>query len=354
VSGIRISEALPRLAKQADRYALLRSVYHTLDDHARGMCWMLAGRLHDSIKYPTMGSVVARLRPEDPELPSFVTVPRLNLIAGIPEVDHSQTAGDLGPAWNPVVPNGVPGNAGFGLPDLDAPTGVNGSRQRRREALLDSTLGSPSAHRITASDLDTAQHRALDLIHSGRVREAFALDQEPQPLRERYGTHGFGQSALLARRLVERGVRFVTVNWPNYYEWDHHGNVQGAIKGLGPILDNALASLIEDLNNRGMLQRTLVICMGEFGRTPKLNKDAGRDHWVNVMSVLMAGGGIRGGQVIGSSTPDGYPDERPVHAQEMVATAYRSLGIDLDAELVTAGGRPFRVLPGVEPIHELL
>jgi uncharacterized protein (DUF1501 family) len=196
--------------------------------------------------------------------------------------------------------------------------------------------------------------RAFDLVRSQKARRAFDLEKEPPALRDQYGRNGFGQSSLLARRLIEAGVRFVTVNWPSYYAWDHHGSIEGGMKSTGNVLDMALSSLLEDLRQRGMLERTLVMVMGEFGRTPRLNKDGGRDHWVNVMSVLMAGAGLRTGQVIGSSTTDGNPDERPVHAKEVVATAYRALGIDLNAEMDTVIGRPIRVLPDTEPVRELL
>jgi hypothetical protein len=357
VPGIRICEHLPRLARHADKYSLLRSVHHNLDDHARGMCWLLAGRLHDSIRYPTMGSVVARLRPGRVDMPSFVTVPRLNLIAGVPEVEHSQTAGDLGAAWDPLVPDGVPGSDGFGIRDLALPGGLGLARFERRVQLLagaDQHAGAQDGVRSPRPGFAAAEARALDLIRSDRVRQAFDLDREPTTLRDRYGRHAFGQTALLARRLVETGVRFITVNWPQYYQWDSHNNNETSARKLLPILDAALGTLFEDLHERGLLERTLVLCMGEFGRTPRFNKDGGRDHWIHVMSVLMGGGLVRGGQVIGSSTQDGYPDARPVHAREVVATAYTALGIDLHAEMRTMDGRPIQVLPGAEPISELL
>jgi len=356
VSGIRVCETFPKLARHADKYALLRSVHHGLDDHARGMCWMLAGRLHDTVNYPTMGSVVARLKPRHPQMPSFVTVPRIFPILGISETDHSQTAGDLGPAWNPVIPDGVPTEKGFGMRDLPLPERVDPGRFARREKLLGGVNREcgPEAQRSARADLGAAYRRAFELINSDRVRQAFDFEKEPASVRDRYGRHAFGQTVLLARRVVEAGARFVTVNWPTYYAWDHHGGIEGGMKSLAPLVDSALSALLEDLQQRGMLQKTLVICMGEFGRTPVLNKDAGRDHWVHVMSVLMAGGGIRGGQVVGSSTNDGYPNERPIHAREMVATAYAALGIDTSAEVQTVIGRPIQVLPGVEPVRELL
>ncbi len=352
VPGIRITELFPRLAQNADKIALARSVYHTLDDHARAPCWLQQGRLHDTIKYPTMGAIVSRLKPGTGGLPSFVTVPRMTLIAGVSEVDHGVTAGDMGAAWNPVIPLGVPGLPGFGVADLALPPAVTASRLGRRIRIREEVerLGGDTA-RSSGGEL---YDRAFGLIQSDRVRSAFDLESEPRKLRDRYGRHGFGQSALLARRLVERGVRFVTVNWPNYYQWDHHTNFVGRMKNDAAPLDDALTSLLEDLTDRGMLKRTLVLCMGEFGRTPTVNKEAGRDHWIHVFSVLLAGGGIRGGQVVGSSTVDGYPDERPIHARDLVGTIYQALGISPDSEIHMADGRPVQVLPNAHPVRELL
>ena len=356
VDGIQVTEIFPRTARHADKYALLRAVYHPLDNHVTATGWMVAGRPHDSLNYPPMGSVVARLRGGRGDMPPFVTLPALRLIDGYNATQHSQTAGDLGPAYNPLVPDGIPGTAGFGVRDLGLPDGIDPTRFDRRMRLLD------QMDRAIARDpadsprrgLSEVYERATDLIRSAAVRAAFDLERESPATRDRYGRNGFGQSVLLARRLVEAGVRFVTVNWPSYFAWDQHGNIESGLRNLGPQLDHALASLFEDLHERGMLERTLVLCMGEFGRTPRINDSAGRDHWVHCMTVLIGGARIRGGQVVGSTKPDGYPDERPVHARDMVATAYRALGIDLEAELPTVVGRPIQVLPGASPVEELL
>jgi len=349
VPGMQVTELFPRIARQAHRFALLRSVYHTLDDHARGMCWLLAGRVHDSIKYPNMGSVVAAVKQRPGDLPAFVTLPRLQLVAGISPTDHAQTAGDLGRAWDPLTPEGVPGGEGFGIPDIQLPAEVSGARFERRVQLLE--RGEAKAE---GAGEEVLRRRALELIRSDKIRSAFSLDSEPDRLRDRYGRHGFGQSTLLARKLVEGGSRFVMVNWPNYYQWDHHTEYAGRMQYQAPVLDYALGTLLEDLSDRGMLENTLVLCMGEFGRTPKVNVHAGRDHWVHVMTVLAAGGGVRGGQVIGSSTSDGgYPHDRPVHARDVVASCYHSLGIDHRSELRTWDGRPFQILPEGEIIPEL-
>ena len=356
VDGIRFTNAFPKIARHADKLAVLRSVYHPLDHHVLAQGWMTAGRVHDTVNYPPMGSVLASLYPGDGTLPPFVTVPRMKLIDGYNETQHFQTAGDLGPAFNPLIPDGMPGEPGFAVRDLGLPDAVDAGRFDRRTRLLarvDPPLRAdgPRSQRL---GLQTVYDRAFDLIHSSRVRQAFDLDQEAAKLRDDYGRNGFGQSALLARRLVERGVRYVTVNWPSYYAWDHHGSVEGGIKSTGGTLDSALSALLQDLTDRGLLERTLVLVMGEFGRTPKLNKDAGRDHWVGVMSVLMAGARIRGGQVYGSSTNDGYPDEKPLHARDMVATAYAAMGINTELSLETMIGRPINILPESQPVPQLL
>jgi hypothetical protein len=354
VDGMQVTELFPKMARRAHQYSLLRSVYHTLDDHSRGMCWMLAGRVHDSVKYPTMGSVVARVRAASgtaSAMPPFVAVPRMNLVAGLNATEHCQTAGDLGGAWDPVTPDGVPGLEGFGIRDLDLPQGVPPVRFERRARLLS---GGPAEAGSPGGSEDALYRRALSLVRSDQIRNAFDLEGESTSTRDRYGRHGFGQSTLLARRLVENGVGFVTVNWPNYYQWDHHTEFAGRMRYNAPPVDFAVSALLDDLRDRGMLDHTLVLLMGEFGRTPKVNPNAGRDHWVHVMTVLMAGGGIRGGRIVGSSDAQGaYPDERPIHAREMVATAYHALGIDVHAELRTMDGRPIPVLGEAEPVREL-
>lgn len=355
VDGVQFTEVFPRLAQQAHRLAVLRSVYHPLDHHVLAQGWMTAGRVHDTVNYPPMGSVVARVKPGSPLLPSFVTVPRMKLIEGFNETQHFQTAGDLGPSYNPLIPDGIPGEAGFAVRDLSLPGGVDRGRFDRRCHLLagvDRRLAAGASS--PAGGMQAIYERAFDLIHSECVHAAFDLSREPEKLRDGYGRNGFGQATLLARRLVEAGVRFVTVNWPSYYAWDHHGGIEGGMKSTGAWLDQALSSLLDDLSGRGLLETTLVLVMGEFGRTPKLNTSGGRDHWVGVMSVLMAGARVRGGRVVGSSTTDGYPEERPIHARDMVATAYAALGINPEASLDTVLGRPITILPDAEPVREVL
>jgi len=197
-------------------------------------------------------------------------------------------------------------------------------------------------------------------MDSGGVRRALHLGEEPEALRERYGRNHVGQGALLARRLVEHGVRFVTVNWPNRLAWDSHTDLEGQMRThLAPTLDRALSTLLDDLHDRGLLESTMVLAMGEMGRTPKIgNPDFryadGRDHWSAVMSVLMAGGGIRGGQVIGASDPDGaYPTERPIPSYDVVASVYHAFGIAPDDTVEAVGGQPKKVLDQGAPVLEL-
>lgn len=356
VDGIRFTEVFPKVAAHARKLAVLRSVHHPLDHHVLAQGWMTAGRVHDTMNYPPMGSVVAALNRGDGRIPPFVTLPRMKLIDGYNETQHFQTAGDLGAAYNPLIPDGIPGEASFGVRDSRLGGEVDASRFRRREAMLRGVQPADPAPALRSPEpgLRAVYERAIDLLRSPRALEAFDLAAEPDKLREAYGRNGFGQATLVARRLVERGVRFVTVNWPSYYAWDHHGGIQGGMKSTGSWLDGALSSLLEDLDQRGLLSSTVVMVMGEFGRTPRLNTGAGRDHWVHVMSVLLAGGRIRGGQAYGSSTADGYPDDRPLHARDMVATLYAALGIDHERVLDTAIGRPTPILPGGAPVAELL
>ncbi|MGV3722848.1 MAG: DUF1501 domain-containing protein, partial [Actinomycetota bacterium] len=214
VDGVRFTEVFPQVAKHADKLAVLRSVYHPLDNHVLAQGWMTAGRAHDTMNYPPMGSVLARLEPGDGMLPPFVTLPRMKLIEGYNETQHFQTAGDLGAEFNPLIPDGIPGEAGFAVRDL--PPAVSSGRFGRRERLLarvDPPLKGDGL-RSPREGLQAVYRRAFDLIHSTKVRQAFDLEQEPGKLRDAYGRNGFGQAALLSRRLVEAGARFVTVNWP--------------------------------------------------------------------------------------------------------------------------------------------
>lgn len=354
VPGIRISEIFPRMATHADKFALLRSVYYSgVAVHDAGHQVMQTGRLFQAgLEYPHVGSVLGFLKGPKGDIPPHVLLPRpIGNTGG--NMPHGQSAGFLGKANDPFVLNGDPS----GLPAIRA------DQRRNLRDLVDGAVkrfeSSPDA-RLLNSSFD----QAYTLISSSKAREAFDLSREPDAVLDRYGRNRFGLSCLLARRLIEAGVRFVTVNMFetvfNEITWDIHGSapfspIEAYKTLLGPMFDNAYASLLEDLASRGLLDDTLVVSMGEFGRTPKINPAGGRDHWPQCWSVAMAGGGVKGGQVVGASDEIGaYPKDRPIPAAAVSATVMHALGITLDTELPGPQGRPIRVAEhGVEPVMEL-
>ncbi len=358
VSGIRVTEPFPKLARCAHHYALIRSVHHPLADHGRnGHQWMLCGRSAAGVAYPSIAAVISRLRGGKSLLPRHVAVPNLAYFDQVPAVGLAQTGGLLGEEYAPVVPEGTLGSPDLRLPNVTRPAGVTTGRDQRRRTLL-AGAGEPALSGTAPGHaLDRIQEKAFHLIDSGGMRQAFDLTREPERLRDRYGRNPVGASVLLARRLVEQDVRFVTVNWPNYYEWDNHADIEGAIgQHLGPTLDRALSALLDDLHQRGRLESTLVVAMGEMGRTPKMGAEAGiytngRGHWGGVLTVLMAGGGVQGGQVIGASDDQGaYPASHAVSPSDIAASVYHVFGIRPTDSLPVPGGR---VLDQGEPIAAL-
>jgi hypothetical protein len=368
VQGIQISEIFPRMARHADKYALLRSVYYTgVAVHDAGHQVMQTGQLFQAgFEYPHVGSILGYLKGPKGDLPPHVLLPRPigNTGGGMP---HGQTAGFLGKAHDPFVLNADPSDPEFKVPDLLPPDYITAIRADQRRNLRD--LVDDSVRRFESSAdarlLDSSFHQAYTLISSSEAREAFDLSREPDAVQEKYGKNRFGLSCLLARRLIEAGVRFVTVNMFetvfNEITWDIHGSapfspISACRDLLGPMFDHAYSSLLEDLHERGMLDDTLVLAMGEFGRTPKINPAGGRDHWPQCWSIAMAGGGVKGGQVIGASDEHGaYPKDRPVHAAEVAATVLHLLGVDLETELPGPQSRPLRVVDhGIEAVRELL
>jgi Protein of unknown function (DUF1501) len=367
VDGIQISEIFPRMAKHADKFALLRSVHYSgVAVHDAGHQVMQTGRLFQAgIETPHVGSVLGFLKGPRGDVPPHVLLPRAigNTGGNMP---HGQSAGFLGKLHDPFVLNADPSDPAFAVPDMAPPSSISPIRadQRRNlRSLVDGAVGQFEAS-PDARLLDRSFDQAYTLISSAKAREAFDLSREPEAVRDRYGRNRFGLSCLLARRLVEAGVRFVTVNMFetvfNEITWDIHGSapfspIEAYRDLLGPMFDNAYASLLEDLQQRGLLDDTMVVAMGEFGRTPKINPAGGRDHWPQCWTVSMAGGGIRGGQVIGASDEIGaYPKDRPVPAGQVAATILHGLGVEMDTELPGPGSRPMRVIDhGVEPIAEL-
>jgi hypothetical protein len=367
VGGIQVSEIFPRTAKHADKFAIIRSMHHTAAGvHDTGHQMMQTGRLFlNGLEQPHVGSVYGFLKGPKNNLPPHVLlpVPIGNTGGNMP---HGQNAGFLGKAHDPFVLNADPSAPDFKVPDLLPPAHIGAVRLERRKKLREAVDGAVDhlEKNAPARLLDQNFAQAFTLMSSPAAREAFDLSHEDEKTRDRFGRNKFGQGCLLARRLVERGVRFVTVNMFetvfNEITWDIHGSapfspIECYSDLVGPMFDGAYSSLLEDLSERGLLKDTLVIAVGEFGRTPKVNPAGGRDHWPQVWSVLVAGGGVRGGQVIGSSDEiGGYPVDRPTKPAEIAATVYHALGIDLEHELPGPLGRPIPVVDfGVKPIREL-
>ena len=368
VPGIQISEIFPRMARQADKYALVRSVYHTAAAvHDTGHQMMQTGWLFQGgIEYPNIGCVLSKLKGPKGDVPPHVLMPHpIGNTGG--NMPHGQTAGYLGKTYDPFVLNADPSAPDFKVPDMLPPdyiAAVRVDRRRSWRSAIDQSVSYFESNQ-DARLMDATFSQAYTLMSSAKAREAFDLGQEPDAVRERYGRNRFGQGCLLARRLIERDVRFVTINMFetvfNEITWDIHGSapfspISAYRDLLGPMFDNAYSSLLEDLQQRGLLQNTLVLAMGEFGRTPKINPAGGRDHWPQCWSIVMAGGGVKGGQVVGASDEIGAaPQDHPVNPAEIAATVYHLLGIDLELELPGPQGRPLPVVVrGTQPIMELV
>src|SRR5256886_11377403 len=366
-AGIEISENFRRMAKHADKYALIRSVYHTAAAvHDTGHQMMQTGRLFQGgIEYPHIGCVLAKLRGPKGDVPPHVLMPHpIGNTGG--NMPHGQTAGFLGTPLDPFVLNADPSDPNFKVPDLLPPDYLSALRVDRRRnwrEMIDRTVSKFETSQ-DARLLDATFHQAYTLMSSQKAREAFELAKEPEDTRRRYGQNRFGQSCLLARRLIEAGVRFVTVNmFETVFDeitWDIHGSkpfspISCYRDLVGPMFDMAYASLLEELGERGLLKNTMVVATGEFGRTPKINPAGGRVRLAPCWSVLMGGGPLKGGTVVGSSDEiGGAPKDRPVTPGMIAATVYKGLGIDLGVELPGAQGRPIPLVDrGVEPIREL-
>jgi hypothetical protein len=363
----QVSEILPKHAAVADKFSLVRSCYHTAAAvHDTGHQMMQTGRLFTGgIITPHAGCALEFLKGRRSELPAHVILPEpMGPTGG--NMPHGQDAGFLGKAYDPFVLNADPSQKEFKVPDLLPPKEIGEARLARRRELrqvVDDTVKKFEASE-SAKLMDANFAAAYRLMTSEKAREAFDLTKEPLAVRERYGLTRFGQCCLLARRLVERGVRFVTVNTFltvfGEITWDIHGSkpftsIAGMRDIVAPMYDQGYSALIEDLAQRGLLGNTMVCNLAEFGRTPRINPAGGRDHWPQCWSVYFAGGGVKGGRVVGRSDDIGaYPAERPVNPSEIVATIYKSLGLDLDTHLPGPQGRPFALVDfGVREVKEL-
>ncbi len=365
VPGIRICDLLPKSAAIMKKWSIVRSLHHEDAGHsgADQICFTgyPAGRNPEENVAPSCGSIATKqLQRQNPKLPTYVMIPRL-----VPGADASY----LGPAYRPFETQADPAQSGpFAVPNLQAPEALSVERLAGRRQLLGDLDGIRRAVDASGSmeAVDKFHQDAWQIITGPEARKAFDLDAEPMKVRERYGfmpefqaptsdrcgCPAWSQRMLLARRLVEAGVRLVTVDlrW-----WDTHvEGIDSMKRGFLPRWDQAYSALIEDLDQRGLLESTMVLAWGEFGRTPKLNEKNGRDHWPGVFSAALAGGGIQGGRVVGSSDDKGaYPKDNPKDPQDVLATLYRHLGVDIHAEYLDHTGRPRPVLPFGKPLSEL-
>ncbi|HVK06305.1 MAG TPA: DUF1501 domain-containing protein [Armatimonadaceae bacterium] len=348
VPGMEISEHLPLLAQQADKIALIRSMTSPEAAHERGTHYMMTGfEPLPGFGVPSYGSVTAsQLKPRS-ALPPYIAIPQPVMYGG---------AGFLGAALDPFAPGGDPNNANFQVRDLELPNGVTAERMDRRRTLreaVDAAFTRFEKGSDPARTVNAFYQQAYNLLSSSDARAAFDLKKEKDDLRSAYGRTQLGQGLLLARRLVEGGVRFVTVSSGG---WDTHNNGFNALKNnLLPNFDKALAAFLNDLHQRGLLQKTLVMVMGEFGRTPVVNRDGGRDHHARCFSVLLAGGGIKGGTVVGASDNRGFePSERPVRPEDLSATIYHCLGIDYTQSISSPEGVRVTLSRGGRPVDQAL
>ena len=350
VPGMQICDTLPRLAQIADKFSIIRSCAHDNSGHGGGQRYVQTGYKSASLEnelphdYPAVGSIVAKVRGP--------------MHAGLPTYMHLPNGDDGGPAFLgaayeafSVYSNGKP--VGLDINGSQRLSRLDDRRSLRRS--LDTLSRQADTHRLMDS-MDTLEQHAFEMLSSSAAHEAFELRKESDETRQRYGQHDAGKCCLLARRFIEAGAGLVSVRIGS---WDHHGNAGGTIKsGMeanAPPLDQALAALITDLDERGLRDEVMVWVWGEFGRTPRINKSFGRDHWPQAMSVLLSGGGIQPGRVIGATSKKGeHPIDRPVSPADVLASVYRQLGIDSSASFINSAGRPIPILSHGSPILELV
>ena len=378
VPGISVSDQMPLFARQTDKTCIVRSLSHASNNHEPSVYHMLTGKQNPTLvvprnqrnrsDFPHVAAVVSKFSPPS-NVPAAVTVPRP---IGHSGVTYSGThAGFLGPAFDPLERAAAKDTKEAAAHPLAPFEDLSDLRLTARHGLLKRLEKQDDSLQRDGTPLDTNRDRAMRMLAAPAVRAAFEVDREPPKLRDRYGRNEYGESLLLARRLVEAGVKVVAINWMYIFPngvvanvWDNHSglNIHGAKTGYDllrspvclPPLDQGLSALLEDLSDRGLLNRTLVTAAGEFGRTPKVNKDGGRDHWGAAQSVLFAGGGATGGQVIGRTDKQGaYPTDRPVSPEDFLATIHTALGVSPGAELLDRENRPQVAATGT-PIRGVL
>ncbi len=347
LDGVFFSQNLQKTAQIADKITVCRSMTHGEAAHERGTHNMFTGyRPSPALSYPSMGSVVSHEFGPRRSMPPYVCIP------GVP--NEYAGSGYLSSAYGPFAVGSDPADGNFQVKDLVLPGGLTAEQFAKRKTLLQKV----DAHfrALEKSDaldaMDTFYQRAYALISSAEAREAFNLKAEPDKMKDAYGRNAAGMRMLLARRLVEAGVRMVSLT---YGGWDHHDNIADGINGQLPAFDQAYSMLIADLEQRGLLDSTMVVLSSEFGRTPKINATGGRDHWPKVFSVVVAGGGIKKGSVYGASDATASePDEKPLTVEDFATTLYHQMGIVADKELMAPGGRPIEIVDGGKVISELI
>lgn len=368
VPGMDISELFPRQARTAHRMSIIRSLHHGTGDHFAGGHRILTGKdlgvsgANNAPKFPSLGAIASmQLGPRKSGMPAYVGLPNASSIGLVPGYFGGHF---LGKAFDPFMPGGDPNSPRYTVKNLDLAGGLSLEKLDDRRALqqrFDLVSGALDRSE-TVRAMDRFDQQALDFVRGAAARTAFQVDREDIRLRDRYGRTSWGQSALVARRLVEAGSTFVTLT---YGGWDHHWDLQKGMENYLPQVDAAVSALLEDLDDRGMLEKTLVMVMGEFSRTPKMNDGGnggpprsmgtpGRDHWGNAMFCVMAGGGIQGGRIVGATEKLGQaPRVRPVTPSELHATVYKVLGINPDLMLTDPTGRPVSPLDQAKPVEEL-
>ena len=356
VPGIQISELLPKMSRRMDKLAIIRSMHTEENNHPQATHYLLTGhRPIPALQFPSIGSIIAREMSPRNEIPPYVVTDRLDL-------ERFFKAFYLGPKYEPmVVPN--PSRPDFAVPDLSLPKSIS------EQVIEDRLSALKVVDRMYREKFEEAEYGKMDrftdaawkMLLSPKVKEAFDMSKEPEKLKDAYGRNPFGQGTLLARRLVEAGARFVTAAGYKHIEWDTHAdNNKRHRDTLAPSLDQTLSTLLDDLEQRGLLESTIVIATGEFGRTPQINPNHGRDHWPECWSLVLGGGGIRGGQVIGASDERAaYVADRMVTMGDVYATVYKAFGIDWEKTYMTPIGRPVKIANSIDdktgvPIHELV
>ena len=360
VPGLQLSDQLPRLSQNADKFSLIRSMHSFTSKHGEGDVHIMCGTPVDkNLQGPGIGAVLSQQQPQSAPVPPFIHFGDMKH----PQYSAPRYAGVLGRNYDPFLITQDPNSSNFNVREFDTAEDVDVNRLSGRRSLLkslDRYQASQERQLRFAREHDQFTERALSLATSRKAKEAFDLSREPDSIRERYGRNPVGQGMLMARRLIEAGVRFVTIQGyvdTGIYAWDHHWGIFPHLDIQLPIYDHSYSALLEDLDQRGLLETTLVVTAGEFGRTPRINdnkRGPGRDHWGRCFSITLGGGGVKTGMVIGSS--DKYsssPADRPVSVPDFVATIYAALGLDPTAEVISQG-RPVKMLPEGNPVRELL